>query len=335
MKVRLMALGALLVTGARLNAQSCTTTGNPLAANAAQDACRKAIDLVNFLSPQLAGANAGGNATIGQGGALGGFGHFEFDIRATAVNGSLPKLDNVAFNVGGQSATAFAAKNEYVPAVSANAAIGIWRGVPVGVSHIGGLDALVTATYLQNINGSGNNNIGLTLPGGNTKFGFGARVGLLEESLLAPGISVTYLERDLPTLAVAGTVQGTATQPGGTISIGDYAVKTTAVRATVAKNLSIIGLALGVGQDTYKTSSAIAVTATSTATGTATGAGAAGFNMTRTNYFLDLSLNLYIMKLVGEIGQESGGTTPAALNTFGSDPSKARTYFTLGLRFGR
>ena len=45
-----------------------------------QSACRtpaqQAVDVFQFMAPQLGLALAGGNATLGQGGALGGFGHF-------------------------------------------------------------------------------------------------------------------------------------------------------------------------------------------------------------------------------------------------------------------
>ncbi|MBA3891100.1 MAG: hypothetical protein H0X64_11280, partial [Gemmatimonadaceae bacterium] len=60
-------------------------------------------------------------------------------------------------------------------------------------------------------------------------------------------------------------------------------------------------------------------------------------DLTRTNYFLDVSMNLPFIKLVGEIGQVSGGTLPTGTthNTFsGGDVTKSRTYGSVGLRFG-
>ena len=38
----------------------------------------------------------GGNATIGQSGALGGLGHFSIGVRVNALQASIPKLDNIA-----------------------------------------------------------------------------------------------------------------------------------------------------------------------------------------------------------------------------------------------
>lgn len=320
MNGRFVMLGALASAFAMpAHAQGCTGGAYVV------DACRKTVDLVNFLTPQLATAQAGGNATLGQGGSLGGFGKFVLDLRATAVNGSLPKFDNVGFNAT-ESGTKFSSANQFIPAVSLNAAIGLWRGYSLGVTHIGGVDALVTATYLQNFDGG---SIKGRLSGGNTKVGYGVRLGLLEESLLSPGVSVTYLKRDLPTISVSGTVQGSGANPGGTIAINNYAVKTSAWRITASKNLPVLGgLSAGIGQDKYDASSTVAVNVN----GFSSASGAANMSMTRTNMFVGVTLNLFIAKLVGEVGQVTGGNTPALLNDFGSPANKSRSYFTGGLR---
>ena len=126
MKFRIFMAGALVaVAGTSAQAQSC-------AAGQTQDACQKGVDLVNFITPQLSTALAGGNATLGQGGALGGLGHWEVDLRASAVSGKLPKLNNVGLSTTGAQATTFASDNQFMPGVSANAAIGLWRGYSLG-----------------------------------------------------------------------------------------------------------------------------------------------------------------------------------------------------------
>ena len=57
--------------------------------------------------------------------------------------------------------------------------------------------------------------------------------------------------------------------------------------------------------------------------------------MTRTNYFADVSMNLLLIKLVGEVGQVSGGTlSPAPFNTFSTGAADdKRLYGSVGLRF--
>src|SRR5512132_3896517 len=60
-----------------------------------QDACQKSTDLFNFVAPQLGTSIAGGNAVLGQGGTLGGLGHFSVGLRANAIQGTLPTFNNV------------------------------------------------------------------------------------------------------------------------------------------------------------------------------------------------------------------------------------------------
>ena len=46
--------------------------------------------------------------------------------------------------------------------------------------------------------------VAIKVPNGSLKLGYGARIGILQESLIVPGIAVSYLVRDLPTLNVVG-----------------------------------------------------------------------------------------------------------------------------------
>ena len=57
-------------------------------------------------------------------------------------------------------------------------------------------------------------------------------------------------------------------------------------------------------------------------------------SMNRNNYFADLSMNLIIFKLVGEIGQVQGGSVSTFSNFSGGAANAARTYGSVGLRFG-
>ena len=56
--------------------------------------------------------------------------------------------------------------------------------------------------------------------------------------------------------------------------------------------------------------------------------------MTRSNMFVGASLNLLIVKIVGEAGRVSGGTV-STYNKFGTQlADQARTYFSGGVRLG-
>ena len=178
---------------------------------ATQDACQKATDLFNFMTPQLSTAIASGNPTLGQGGALGGLGHFSIDLRGSAVNGSLPTLSNVGLSTNGAQHSTFTSKSQLIPMVSADAALGLWRGVSLGVTHVGGVDAIVTMTYLPNITSDNSNSSGGSSSSdktnfkvnNSTAFGYGVRVGLLEESAVTPGVSVAWVQRNLVEAIVA------------------------------------------------------------------------------------------------------------------------------------
>ena len=183
---------------------------------------------------------------------------------------------------------------------------------------------------LNSSNGSGTGNF--TVDGSHEKFGYGFRLGLLEESITTPGVSFTWAERDLPLVSFSGTVDAAGTNPGGTLALNDLAVKTNAWRLTAGKSFMIFGVSAGYGQDHYNSSSTIQATVNGPFGGTGSLPGT--FTMTRTNYFIGASVNLFIFKLEGEYGAVSGGTD-ATYNTFTPVAAKSRSYFSLGLRFGR
>src|SRR5436190_18030732 len=89
-------LSLLVVQRADAQLRSCppgtVNLGIPDRDRATQDACQMAVDVFQFLAPQLGIALTGGNATLGQGGALGGLGHFALELRANAIDGDLPDV---------------------------------------------------------------------------------------------------------------------------------------------------------------------------------------------------------------------------------------------------
>jgi len=325
--------GKLIVAGALAALAIAPMPARAQCSGQAADACQKATDLVNFVSPQLAGALAGGNHTLGQGGALGGLGHWALDVRASVVNGAFPKLDGVGFTTTGTpSHGTFNAKTQMIPGLVADAAIGLWSGYSLGVTHVGAVDALVSATYLPTLDGG---DVSLKTSDGNMKFGYGIRVGLLEESVITPGVAVSYLTRSLPTFSLTGTVQPSGSNPGGSLQLNNFSLKANGWRLTAGKDLLIFNLNAGIGQDTYKSDATVVATVSGNGINT-TSTTTNSISMTRTNMFVGLSLNLFIAKFAAEAGQTSGGSLPTLTNSFGgsTDAAKARSYFSAGLRFG-
>jgi len=336
MKVRLFALlaGATLAATS-LQAQDLERcppgTANPFpdATRASQDACQKAIDLFQYMAPQLGISITGGNATLGQGGTLGGLGHFSVGLRVNAVMGSLPQIQDVSPVVTGAVSSQYETEDQIIGLPTADLAIGLFKGIPLPLTNVGGVDLLVSAAYLPEFDGDG---VSVRVPSGSLKLGFGARVGVLQESLLVPGVSFTYLRRDLPTTNI------TATTGGDSLYVNNLSVETNAWRVVASKSLLMFGVAVGAGQDRYKSSSDIgAHVAARTAPPTpATNVAARSISqtLTRTNVFADLTLNLLIFKLTGEIGQVSGGEINT-YNTFnGKQAADSRVYGSIGARFG-
>lgn len=331
MRIRttIMTVGAvMLAASAPVQGQCSTYTA---------DACQKTTDMFNFLTPQISTALAGGAATIGQGGVLGGFPHWALGIRASAVKGAFPKNSSVAFSTTGKTKSDFAVDDQLVPMATIDGSIGIYKGFPLGVTRVGGLDLVLTATYIPTPPEGGD--VTVTLPGGSTKFGAGVRIGLLQESLLVPGIAITYVQRGLPTISMSGTsnVGTTAGSAPGTFAMNDLSLKTTGWRLSASKTFLVFGLQAGVGQDTYDNSVGLDVVVNAAApVGRQEAKIDATSKMTRTNIYAGLSLNFFIGKLVAEVGQVSGGSVAALYNSFGgsSDAAASRGYLSVGLRTG-
>src|SRR5207253_4698081 len=227
-----------------------------------------------------------------QGGNLGGLGHFSAGLRVNAVQGSLPQIQNITLSTSGATNTpAIDTKSQIIPMPTADLAIGIFKGLPLAITNVGGVDLLVSAAYLPEFNNSG---VSVKVPNGSLKLGYGARVGILQESLLVPGISVSYLVRDLPTLNIAGA------NGGDSLYVNNLSLKTKAWRVTASKSLILFGLAAGVGQDKYDAATDISAhVAARPLLSPAANAGPVSIsqNLTRTNIFADLSMNLLLFTL--------------------------------------
>jgi hypothetical protein len=328
-----MCVGAgLLFAMARAQAQGAaspcpagTTVTDP--ARLTQDACQMGIDVFHVMAPQLGLALAGGNATLGQGGTLGGPGHFSLGLRGNVFRGDLPRVQDFPnpATTGRQQRTgaqALPSEAQIVGLPTADLALGIFRGVPLGLTNVGGIDLLVSATYVPTFGDAGEEF--QVKPDRNLQLGYGVRIGLLQESLIVPGVSFTYLKRDLPKTSISGEASDFD------ILITDAQVKTSAYRVVASKSLMVLGLAAGVGQDRYDQSAMVQATSGVVASAVVP----LEQKLTRTNYFLDVSLNLPVIKFIGEVGRVTGGTVDTYNEFQSGRADKSRTYGSVGIRIG-
>lgn len=324
-----LAVGMSVAGASVAQAQTSCPAGVPTASTATKNSEQQAADLFQYVAPQLSAAIAGGSPTLGQSSTLGGLGHFSIGVRGTALNGSLPQVDQFPTCYTGAYSAELPTKAQIVPGGGADAAIGIFRGLPLALTNVGSVDLLLSATYLPEFDGD---NVSVKLPDGSLKIGYGARVGLLSESIVVPGVSLSFMKRDLPTVDLVAN-----SGASDSLFITGLKMKTTSWRIEASKSLVIFGIFGGVGKDHYESTvdeARASVLAGGLGRTTATLSPSPAQDLDRTNIFGGVRLNLVIFKLAAEVGRVSGGDV-TTFNTFsGSEPNAARTYGSVGLRFG-
>ncbi|MBL8997777.1 MAG: hypothetical protein JNL44_10725 [Gemmatimonadetes bacterium] len=311
---RILAASAILAAVALpAAAQNPNCSG---ASSTTADACEKATDLFNYMMPQLGTSLVGGSHTLGVGTTLGGFPHFAIALRGNAIMGDVPDLGTINVSIAGRQSSNIDTKSQVLGLPGVDFALGLYKGFPLGVTRVGGVDLIGSVTYIPDVD---TDEVTIATDGGSTKIGIGARVGLLEQSLIVPGVSFSYLVRDLPTLTM------NASAGNADFTISDFSVKTKSWRLAAQKNLMIFQLGLGVGQDTYESAADVAIS----------GAGAMNTavaqEMTRTTLYGSVGFNLLVAKVVGEVGQVSGGDI-STYNNFSEAADKSRLYGSVGIR---
>ena len=323
----LLALGTI-ATATALPAQSgaidphCT---NPAIVGTLQqggDACQKVADLFNYMNMQLGTWVAGGNPTLGQGGTLGGLGHISVGLRANVMKATLPAVDAIHVVSGPPVSTRIPSNDRWVGLPAADVAIGLFKGFPAGLTRVGGIDALVNVSYLPSYT---QHSLHVGASDGKWKLGFGGRLGIIQESLLLPGVGVSYMVRDLPTAELSGEDNS-----GNFVSITAYRVRTKQWRLTASKKILFLGVAAGLGQDKYDSRASLTYNVDGN---TPDSPISLHISPTRTNYFADVSFNFLLAHFVAEIGRVSGGDV-STFNTFSTAASASRTYGSLGIRIG-
>lgn len=331
--VRLRTIGAgvvLALLGAREAAAqgaTCEILGSPAVAPLVlTDACRKAEDLFVFLAPQVGVALSGGNVLLGEGGTLGGWGKRSAVLRVTAVDGRIP--DNViTLNPTGAISSDFGAARAPVPVPALDLGIGLFRGVPVGLTNVGGVDLLVGVTFVPSVRRDEFNimNEGSALVGT-----LGVRVGVLQESALVPGVALSVMRRRLPATSV------TYRTANDTLGVFNTRVASTVYRLTVNKRFGLFGIGGGVGQDELDTRTNVEAIINETVAGqpvrTIASLRDARDRASRGTAFANVSFGLARAQLVAEIGRSRAGSLRETLNTFGDRrANEAYTYGSVGV----
>lgn len=285
----------------------------PLAAQCNTD-CQRAEDALKSFHPVAGLIVSGGNPELGSGGTLGGLGHFFVSARVNAVKVALPST----------STTDTTSTSAVVPAPVIEAGLGIWDGLGHGLLSV---DALLSATLLPTTQVSN-----LSVDSGATKIGklalglgYGARIGILKGSFFIPSVSVSVMRRTLPRIRY-GTL-GAAPSPDSAFSF-DTDLKATNFRVTAGLHLLLLDLAAGVGYDIYTSSAHVAYYTSPITTAHDT----LNLNNKREVVFLDAGMNLMLLKVVGEIGYQTGKDQTLSTNYQGLDPKAGHVFGGVGVR---
>lgn len=317
------ALAAISLLPGRARAQ-CTVT--PAAASAA-DACQKGTDLFRFIAPQVGVALGAGNPVLGEAGTLGGVGKVALSARLGAAVGFVPS-GTVAFAVsGGPVAGDFGARRAFIPLPAVDVAVGLLKGVSLGITNIGGVDLLGSASWLPTVE---KGPVALTPEAGGVGLGGGVRVGILQESAFVPGISVSYMVRRTPQLDLAYAAGN------DTLALRDARVSVRSLRLVAGKRLLMFGVAAGVGRDEVTGSAALGAVLNESVLGVPQRVAVANPSLrapaTRSTAFVNASFSLLVARLVAEVGWSDGGEAVTTVNRFGGKAANAAgRYAAIGL----
>ena len=285
----------------------------PLAAQCNTD-CQRAEDAVKAFHPVAGIIVSGGNPVLGSGGTLGGLGHFFISARVNAVKVALPST----------STSDTTSTSAVVPAPVVEAGLGLWDGLGGGLLSV---DALASATLLPTTQISN-----LSVDSGATKIGklalglgYGARIGIIRGHFLIPSVSVSVMRRTLPRLRY-GTL-GSVLSPDSAFSF-DTDLQATNFRVTAGMHLLLLDVAAGVGYDVYTSNAHVSYYNSPATTATDT----LNLNNKREVVFLDAGINLLLLKVVGEVGYQTGKDQTLSTNYQGLDPKAGHVFGGVGVR---
>jgi hypothetical protein len=254
--------------------------------------CGHATNTLTALQPAVGIAFSGGNPVLGTGTTFGtrlGFlPRVSVTGRANVALVEIPKLFD--FDPGDGDLPALEAGYVPLPALQADVVVGVFNGLSLG---FGSVDLLGSVAYFPRIEGAGMQDAILNLGGG-------ARVGIVRQGLLLPGVSVSAMYRSM------GDVQFGSLEAG---DVGQFAtnLRTFSLRGVVSKGLLFVDLAAGAGYDRYSgdvslaarrcqsSSCAVSVTAAVPSTKLQTAAW---------NVFGNAGLSLLVLNLIAEVGYQ-------------------------------
>ena len=346
MKIKQMAVtAAALVVAGPLAAQDDINTVCDGLPEQVLDECVVVAQAVDAVQPQLGILLAGGNPTLGTastgGVRLGLIPRVSLTGRVNVVEVRLPDIRDTDRGEDLQ-------RRVLAPAVGANLSVGLTQGFSVApmIGGFGAIDLLGSVSVLP---------LSLLEDFGDNAFswGAGARVGLIRESFVTPGVSVSLMYRNLGDVSFGEVCEGTEgpsptapTDPDRSVCTGfdlgsnevgeiEFGLSNWSARAAVSKRLLALGLTAGLGYDRFDTDADFAFS-TSVGPPGATEVyryRKVGVDNDRWSAFLNASVTVLMASLVAEAGWMQGSDPIQGFPSDTDFDAGKETWFgSLGLR---
>lgn len=264
--------------------------------------CAQVVNTFSVMQPGVGIAFSGGNPTLGTGSTLGTrlgmIPRVSASVRANIALAEMPQLfDKYSAVIGdGQSLQPMPRAGIPLGSLQADLAIGVFNGLAFG---LGSVDLLGSVSMVPKIN-----DLGMTESIMN--FGGGARVGILKQGILMPGLSISGMYRKMGEMSFGDL----STHPGSFASD----LSNLSLRAVASKGLLILDLAVGAGYDRYSSDVTLGwkMTCETTECRSANGGQplalqnqVSGSIETSTwNVFANAGLSLLFLNIVGEVGYQ-------------------------------
>jgi len=276
-----------------------------------QAACNAAVDAYTTFQPLAGIAISGGNPELGTARALGGLGHLFGSFRVNVVKATVPNPDTTQKAISGG-----------VPAPVVEAGVGVWPGLSGGLFAV---DVLASATLLPT--GLDKLSVDPNAPRVGSLalgIGYGVRVGVLKGSFPIPSISVSAMRRTVPRVQY------------GSLAAGDQFefntdVKATNIRVAASMRLLFFDAAAGFGFDKYSSAAAMRFY-DNPPLNTSKRTVPLNRSTSRQVLFLNAGLDLMAVKLVGELGYQTGKDENLSKTYTDFDPKAGHVYGGIGLR---
>ena len=287
----------------------------------AQPPCNTAVDAIRAFHPLAGMIVSGGNPVLGTARSLGGIGHLTLTARVNAIKASLPNPDSASQS---RVPSSF---HGAIPAPLVEAAFGLVRGRGGFLS----VDALGSAVVLptSGVSGLSVDSNAAHIGGAALGIGYGARVGILSGTFPIPALSVSWMHRTLPRIQYGklGPAFGTGDQFQFNMDL-----QAENYRAVASWKFVLLDLAAGLGIDHYGSSQ----TTVRFYDGVSPTARTVVINpsYTREVLFVDGGLSLAALKLVAELGFQTGKDQSFATTFRDFDPKAGHVFGGVGLRFG-